>query len=206
MTGNLKVSIGTDIMSTDGHKLGVVDGLVMDPHTGEVRSLVLRKGTFFPTDLIIPMEAVQECTAEKLTINVTKDEASRMPEYVDTSFVVPPTGYYPAMGVYYWPATSVWAGDYAKDLTVEDQVEERDPDAIILNEGTLVLDSAGHDVGRVKELATDANGRVSGFKVEEGLFRHHDRYIPAHFIASANHNTVTLSTTKDQLEELHDQQ
>jgi uncharacterized protein YrrD len=200
---NRNLNMGMDIISKDGHKIGVVDGLVMDPHTGEVRSIVLRKGLFFPADLIVPMDAVLETSDKQVKVDVTKDEASQMPEYMDSSFVVPPSGYYPAMGVYYWPATTVWAGQYEHDLTVEGHEKERDPDAIVVNEGTLVLDSAGEDVGRITELATDERGRVVGFKVEEGFFRHHDRYIPAHFIKSADNNTVTLSTEKAKLEELH---
>src|SRR4051794_2528954 len=124
--------MGMDIISKDGHKIGVVDGLVMDPHTGEVRSIVLRKGLFFPADLIVPMEAVLETNDKQVKVDVTKDEASQMPEYMDSSFVVPPSGYYPAMGVYYWPATTIWAGQYEHDLTVEGHEKERDPDAIVV--------------------------------------------------------------------------
>lgn len=204
MVENFNIDMGADIIGSDGEKLGVVDGLVMDPHTGEVRSLVLRKGLFFPSDLIIPMEAVKDAGPDRVTVDFGKNEANQMTEYMDSSFVVPPTGYYPATGVYYWPATNVWARDYAGNLTVEDEVGERDPDAIVVTEGTLVLDSAGDSVGRITELARDDAGRVSGFRVEEGFFRHHERYIPAQLITSADNNVVTLATTKSQLEELPD--
>lgn len=204
----MHIELGKDIVGADGDKIGVVDGLVMDPRSGEVRSIVLRKGMFFPSDLIVPMESVTGADAERVTVNFTTKEASSMREYMDADFMTPPAGYFPADGVYMWPRANVFAANYVNDqnLTVQDELEERDPDAVLVTEGTRVVDAAGEDIGRVTELATDERGLVSGFRVEEGLFRHHERFIPVHFIVAADDRVVTLSVAKSEIEELHDRQ
>jgi sporulation protein YlmC with PRC-barrel domain len=196
------IDLGMDIVGVDGEKLGVVDSLVMDPKTGEVRSIVLRKGWFFPTDIIIPMQAVTAIDEQQVRVNFGKEDAENMTEYMDADYMTPPAGYFGTSGVF-WPVANVYASN--SSLVVDDQIHERDPDAIILSEGTLVVDQDGEDVGRITELATDERGRVSGFKVEEGLLRHHERYIPAHFIAAADDNLVRLSAGKADLEELRGQ-
>jgi uncharacterized protein YrrD len=206
----MKIDLGTDIVSSDGEKIGEVDGLVVDPRTGELRSVILRKGFFFPTDQIIPIESVRDATDERVVVNFTKEDADAMTEYLSDQFLTPPAGYYGAMSGVYWPVAPVYttsatgAGDETNNLLVDDQVEEEMPGAVILTEGTLVVDQDGEDVGRITEIASDERGRVSGFRVEEGFFRHHERYVPAHFIAAADDRVVTLSTTKASLEELHE--
>jgi len=195
------IDLGVDVVGSDGEKLGVVDSLVIDPKSGEVHSLVLRKGLFFPTDTIVPMTAVLSVEARRIRVNFSKESASELPEYLDSAYIPPPAGYYGMPGVY-WPATEVYAAD--SSLIVDDQIHAKDPGTIILSEGTLVIDKDGQDVGRITELATDERGRVSGFRVEEGLFRHHDRFIPASFIVSADDAVVRLSTRKADIEELHD--
>lgn len=200
----MNIELGADIVGSNGDKIGVVDGLVMDPHTGEARSMVLRKGLFFPTDLIIPLEAVTSASPEQVNVNFTKDDANTMTEYMDADYMTPPAGYFPSNGVFYWPAATVYARDHVGNLVAEDEVHERDPDSILVTEGTLVVDVHGENLGRIVELESDAGGRVSAFKVEQGFFRRHERHIPAHLIKAADDNVVELSIGKDDLERMHD--
>jgi uncharacterized protein YrrD len=191
----MEIELGTDIISRDGHKIGVVDSLVIDPRTAEIESLIVRKGLFFPTDRILPVSLVTSVVDDKVIVSATRDEVENLNEYLDTNYVMPPSGFYGAPG-YIWPSTTV----YGAGLMVDEQVRQRDPDAIILSEGTLVVDASGDEVGRITELESDERGRVVGFKVEQGLFRHHEHHIPAHFIARVDDNVIVLSVDTDSLE------
>lgn len=191
--------LGSDIISSDGKKIGVVDSLVIDPKTGEVESLIVRKGLFFPTDRILPATAVAGAERHRVTVNLSEADVENLEEYLDANYVMPPAGFYGAPG-YMWPSTTV----YNEGLMVDEQVHRRDPSAVILSEGSLVVDANGDEVGRITELESDAQGRVVGFKVEQGLFRHHEHHIPAHFISHADDNIICLTVAKDQLEEAVD--
>lgn len=191
----MNIDLGADIIGTDGEKLGVVDSLVVEPDNGSIQAIVVRKGLFFPTDRILPVQMVTAVEGNKVRVNISKDDAEQLTEYMDSAYVMPPAGYYGGYG-YMWPAASV----YTRDLMVDEQIRERMPDAIILSEGTLVVDRDGDEVGRITEIASDDRGRVTGFRVEEGLFRHHEHYIPANTVVKADDTIVQLSVDKGTLE------
>jgi uncharacterized protein YrrD len=197
----MDIHLGADIISSDGEKFGTVDSLVVDPHTGEINSIIIRKGLFFPTDRIIPIERVAEFDHERVVLNMSSEQIDELPEYMDANYMAPPAGYYGSAG-YMWPAAqSQYLATVATDIMIDEQVHQRDPDAVILSEGTLIVDSAGEELGRITELDTDDRGRITAFKVEQGIFRHHERYIPVHFIARADDNVVVLSVDKATIEE-----
>ncbi|MEX1158014.1 MAG: PRC-barrel domain-containing protein [Thermomicrobiales bacterium] len=191
----MNIELGSDIYGSDGEKLGVVDSLVVEPETGAISSVIVRKGLFFPTDKILPASAVTSVDKQGVHVNLSKDDVAQLTEYMDTEYVWPPAGYYGSYG-YMWPATSV----YTDDLMVDHEIEERHPGSIILSEGTLVVDNDNDEVGRITELATDDRGRVVGIRVEQGFFRHHDHYIPANLIDTADDFVVRLKVDKDRLE------
>jgi uncharacterized protein YrrD len=192
--------LGMDIYSSDGEKVGTVDSLVVDPNSGRVQSIIVRKEFLFPVDKILPVDMVSSVDDERVTVNVTEHDVDQLAEYMDANYMWPPAGYYGHMG-YMWPAAAVYANDMT-DMLVDEQIHERSPDAIIISEGTTVVDRNGDDIGRVTELASDERGRVSCFKVEEGLFRHHEHYIPVHLIEAADDHVVRLSVDKDTLESM----
>lgn len=193
----VNIELGADIYGNDGEKLGVVDSLVMEPSNGAIQNLIVREGFFFPTDKILPASAIAQIDEQGVHVNLSKADVEQLTDYLDTEYIVPPMGFY-GNYAYMWPAASV----YTNDLLVEDEVAERHPGAIIISEGTLVVDSEEHDVGRITELSTDDRGRVAGFRVEEGFFRHHEHYIPAHLVTKADGAAVHLSVAKDRLEQI----
>jgi uncharacterized protein YrrD len=196
------IDLGADILGRDGEKLGVVDSLVVDPTTGEMHSIVVRKGLLFPTDRILPVNVIERIDDDGVRVRISSEDVADLPEYLDKDYVWPPAGFYGQVG-YMWPAASVYT-TRSNELLIDEQVHQREPDAIILSEGTLVVDRNGDDLGHITEIASDDRGRVVGFKVEQGIFRHHERYIPAHFAAQAEDRIVRLKIDKESLEGITD--
>lgn len=192
------IDLGADIIGSDGEKLGVVDSLVIDPTNGEVHSIVVRKGLLFPTDRILSAHLIQRVDDDGVTVSLGSDDAGDLPEYLDADYVWPPAGFYGQVG-YMWPAASVYTTRHA-DLVLDEQIHQRDPGAVILSEGTMAVDRNGDELGHITEIASDERGRVVGFKVEQGFFRHHERYIPAHFVERAEDRLVRLTVDKESLE------
>ncbi|MEI2617827.1 MAG: PRC-barrel domain-containing protein [Thermomicrobiales bacterium] len=193
----MTIELGADIIGSDGAKLGVVDSIVIDPTGGEERAIIVRRGWFFPTDKIVPIDLVDHVDHGKVHVRLSTAEADQMMEYLDADYVMPPAGYYGAGG-YMWPATPY----IASDLMVDDEIHQRMPNAVMLSEGTMVVDKDEHEVGRITEIASDAQRRVQGFRVEQGFFRHHERYIPANLIERADDVVVHLSVDKSSLAEV----
>src|SRR5215216_6507056 len=67
-TGSSQISVGDDVLGSDGGKVGTV---------AEVQPsyLVVEKGFFFPTDYYIPMSAVSSAGDGQVFLNVARDAA-----------------------------------------------------------------------------------------------------------------------------------
>src|SRR5687767_829921 len=106
----MDIQLGSDIIGSDGEKLGVVDSLVVEPDNGTIRSVIVRKGFFFPTDKVLPISSVTRVNEERVEVNLTKDDVDQLTEYMHAEYLWPPAGYYGTAG-YMWPASSVYTTD-----------------------------------------------------------------------------------------------
>jgi hypothetical protein len=97
-----QVPEGTDVVGSDGDKVGEVIG-------ANTSYLVVEKGFFFPTDYYVPMSAIANYDGEKVVLTVTKEEALDQgwdvipgDETVGTgtgAFITGATGYDESMGL-----------------------------------------------------------------------------------------------------------
>ena len=77
--GELAVHRGTDVYATDGH-IGVLEEFVVEPETGHVTHLVLRKGHLLSKrDVVIPVSAIDHGEYDALHLNVAKKDIEDLP-------------------------------------------------------------------------------------------------------------------------------
>lgn len=78
------------VINSEGDVLGHVDRVVLDPKTKEVTHLVVRKGTFYTTDRVLPVKMVAEATAERVLLlpGFAKTDLENMPEFEDTEYLL----------------------------------------------------------------------------------------------------------------------
>jgi len=67
-TQQWQIPVGTDVVGADGDKVGKVVA-------AEPSYIVVEKGFFFPTDYYIPTSAINTFDGDRVSLNVTKDEA-----------------------------------------------------------------------------------------------------------------------------------
>jgi len=72
--GTVGVSKGMDVESSDGHKVGSVEGLYLDPQSDDVTALIVKHGFIFTDDTFVPVEYVSGIKDETITLNLTADE------------------------------------------------------------------------------------------------------------------------------------
>lgn len=82
-------------------------------------------------------------------------------------------------------------------------MSEGDPVAwYLIEKGWEVVDAGGEEIGRVEDVAGDANADIfSGLVVSTGLFSGH-RFVPAEQVQSLTEGHVHLSLTGDEVKEL----
>jgi uncharacterized protein YrrD len=65
---------GTEVVGSDGNKVGEVHELVMDEH-GNPTGFVVKSGFIFTHDVEIPIEVVERMSSSHVQLNITSDEA-----------------------------------------------------------------------------------------------------------------------------------
>lgn len=77
--GEVEVRRASDIVSADGHRLGRVDGFLVDSDD-RITHVVLERGHLFGRrEVTVPIGAVANVTTDSVTLDLRKDEVGRLP-------------------------------------------------------------------------------------------------------------------------------
>jgi uncharacterized protein YrrD len=68
------IESGTDVVGSDGDKVGSVDDVLFDAE-GRITGFIVRAGFLFKHDVMIPIERVAEIGHDQIHLNVTGDQA-----------------------------------------------------------------------------------------------------------------------------------
>lgn len=194
-----RITIGADVIGSGGDKIGTVAYVVVEPPRMHVTDYVVSTG-ILGRDIVVPVDKVDHVADGKVYLAIDKDELQHLRDYVEIHYDQPPQAWAPPGGFFY-PAQSVlWpAGAYYPEPS---SVTVNAPAGTVgLREGMDVESSDGHKVGSIKALDEDpASGDVTDLIIKEGFLFTHDARIPCNLIADVHEGRVTLSVTKDELE------
>ncbi len=77
--GELAIHRGTDVYAGDDH-IGVLEEFVIDPATGKVSHIVLRKGHLWGRrEMAIPLSAIERTEYDAIYLKMGKDELENLP-------------------------------------------------------------------------------------------------------------------------------
>lgn len=213
----MRLDLDAKVRSRDGEDIGSVDRAVVDPRTNEVTHIVVRTGTIFGRDIMVPREDLERGSqdGDSIQLDLTKDELKEFPDFVLDQYGAPPpawvapAGYgFPGTG-YAWPvAVDPMMGPMPMvipDETLDTEVEE--PDQVTLTKGALVMDRHNDDIGVVDDVRFDAEtGQLQGFVLRVGgalrtLFGGGDTVeVSRHQIEHVGESMVQLRLAKEEVE------
>jgi sporulation protein YlmC with PRC-barrel domain len=76
--GEVEIRRASEVISTDGHHLGHVDGFLVDDE--HITHLVLERGHLWGhREVTVPMGAITKVETDSVTLNLTKDEIKALP-------------------------------------------------------------------------------------------------------------------------------
>lgn len=213
-----QIALGATVTTADGKELGTIDKLILDPDTGTVRSIVVRKGFLFTRDLELDLDSIAGQEGGTVRLRHTSAEVDALPEFLEGSYTTLPPDraamYETSAG---YPASSLlfpsrWSGPvygepYGHEATgaVGEEVaalhQQQDLANAVIDEGSEVRSRDGEKVGSVHRIVFDpANGRPSAIVVRKGFLFTEDVELPASLISSAGDGVVYLDATHDELE------
>ena len=209
------IKLGDQVRTSDGHDVGNIDKLILDPSSGEVKAAVVRKGFILHDDVEVPLSAFQAGSGGIVRLTYTADQVNELPRFSEGSYTTPPPGYvspygYPAGGllwpVGWWPGTPpVSAPSYGSPDPVSREVaaglRQQDWANAVIDEGSDVISRDGEKVGEIESVTIDpATGQPASLIVRKGFLFTEDLTLPAETISSVDDRVVYLTLDKAEAE------
>jgi uncharacterized protein YrrD len=213
-----KIELGAAVVTADGHEIGTIDKLILDPDGGDLHAMAVRKGLFH-RDIEIPIDDIVGQEAGRIQIRLNQDQLDDLPRFQEASYTTPPpersaeylSGYGYPPSVLLWP--SRWSGPVAGEPYGHEAVGEvgdevaamhraQDLSNAIVKEGSDVRSRDGEKVGEVHQITIDATtGRPISLVVRKGFLFTEDVEVPAGLISSMDDDRVYLDARHDELEQ-----
>lgn len=197
------INIEADVITNDGHHVGEVDRVVMDPRSLNVTHIVIRRGLLLTRDIVVPTSAVAQASKKAVYLNIPLGELEKMPDFIEKEFVSPPQA--APIGPYV-PTDVLWPTGYAYAPAIIRERRNVPENEVDVTEGTDVFCVDGK-IGVVDEVLFDTStGHLTNFIVRQGTLLTRDVSIPVSWVKCADANKVELNCAKDEIERLARQQ
>jgi uncharacterized protein YrrD len=206
-----------DVMTSDGEKIGRIDRVVVDPTTGEVTHLVVKKGLLFTRDKVVPVDRLEVTAEKQVVLKELADDPDSFPDFEETQYV-------PTAGIeefrrreaeqahqviWYHTRVSVpWWGEgpdpsLPKPLFIKKTRRNIPEGTIPLDEGAKVVDAAGNSVGEIEEVYAEPEGhRITHLLISRGTISKEKKLIPSVWIKDIFEDSVRLSVGSKLIENL----
>jgi sporulation protein YlmC with PRC-barrel domain len=211
----MRVELGTHVRTSDGKDVGVLDKLILDPRTDEIKAVVIRKGLILHRDIEVPLTAVQAGPQGDLHLTYAADQVAELPAFMESNYTEPPTHYEPptgylAGGGVLWPIGSVpeaappsqgYDAGPPTDQHPTTMLTQQDVENAVIGVGSEVWSRDGHKVGSLHQLTFDeATGHLVRFVVRVGgLLTPEDLELPASLITGVQTKALFLRVDAAQV-------
>jgi uncharacterized protein YrrD len=211
----MEFQLGADVYTNEGEKLGEIENVVIDPHSGRVTHLIIEKGFLFKEDKVLPVNLVARSDEEKVVVSGDVTSFDDLTTYRDVDFVgayqgrtdeVLPTSY--TAPLYYYGSVATWwqppgwlAATQPRYVTKE--VENLPENAIQLWDNMNIIASDEKKVGEVERTFTNPDtNEITHILIEQGIFFTEDKLVPTSWIDHVTSDAVHLSVPSDYLDRL----
>jgi uncharacterized protein YrrD len=194
------------VFTLQGRKIGELDRVVVDPQSGEVTHVVVRRGLVLPEDKVVPVDMFSSSDEQRLIFRGDEESAGDLPDFkedvylpldekeaerLEVSLMVAPAVY---------PYPPYLGGPMGPPLVAG--TKRNIPEGSVpLSEGAAVTDCRDQKVGDVVEILTrPGDNQLSHFVVSQGILKHHRRLVPAEWIDELTESEVHLVVGADFLE------
>src|SRR5579871_4504864 len=82
----MKIELGEHVHSSNGHDIGTIKHLILDPANCQIKTLVVEKGWLLPDDIEIPLEVVQVDEDTGLRVRYTAEQVKSLPRFDESQY------------------------------------------------------------------------------------------------------------------------
>ncbi len=219
----MRVELGAHVVTSDGKDVGKIEKLVVDPESGAVRLVVLRKGLLLTRDVEVRVEELRADPDGRVRLSYTAEQVDRLPEFVESEYTAPTAGYESPLG--HSADSLVWSSGYAPGgvptagytppqpslvpdapdrataAEIADFQLNRDLTNAVIEDGDAVLSRDGEKVGEVHSVTVDLETRrPTRLVVRKGFLFTEDVELPWTAIDGVDDGKVHLTLSKGEVE------
>jgi hypothetical protein len=208
MRCKMEIPLNAQVECTDG-VCGRSEYVLINPVIEEVAQLVVKVDGSPKTEVIVPVELVNDTDSEKIRLRCSKAELEQMEPFVTRTYIEErvPDMNYAVRGNTYVNGTYMYLPYVTAEKTIQVPVEEPQvpPGELAVHRGTQVKAADG-EVGKVDEFVINPeNGHITHLVMREGhLLGKKDVVIPLSAIGEIREDTVYLKLSKVQIDALPD--
>lgn len=201
----MDLHFGSDLRGRDDEKLGELRGVVFDPGTGQVVSLIAQHAGLDERNVVAPIGAVASADHDGVNLELSRDQFDGLPDFADAHNIAPPpsadnlegAGEIAPDNVPDVPAVGAATGVESIAFTPVIQETEHIPRGDDVIDGHTTVRATDGDVGAVADVRVDdQTNRITGFAVEEGLIFKHEVEIPMDVVTEITSDAISLSIDK----------
>ena len=206
------------VYTVDRHPVGHITRVVLDPTTKKVTHVVVREGTFFFEDKVIPVEMFQSSGPAGVVLREDVGDLHSLPKFEETSYTeidteedidtIKTTGILGGIAVYPPARYHVNEMEIPARTIIRHYVRTRKQNIpsgeIALQEGARVISADYHCVGHIESvLVNSQTGLVDHVIVARNLLlRRARKLIPESWIKSVYEDVIYLTVPAEQVKDL----
>jgi len=196
--------LGADVYSSDGKHVGTLERLVvagddLDLHEVVVKEskgfsgrLLAPRSALMADELIVPLSAITEVTADRITLNLDAPAARRLKPYLSYRYA-------PIKGRdVVRMASALLGGVYVPKL--EEQSAAAPGELEISADESIAVGATGRQLGEVRDVLVEDDD-VVGVVVDRGLFAR-DFILPRRFLSRGEGGELVATLSDEDLEHL----
>jgi sporulation protein YlmC with PRC-barrel domain len=211
----MQFNLDATIYSAGGDDLGKLERIVLDPGTGEISHIIVRKGWFFTEDRVIPIDLVDTASEDEIRLKDDIEDLEALPLFEESYFIdADPVerdmnteeARAAAAPLYWYPPVASPVGFpayYGRPYVTETERNIPD-DTVPLKDNAPIFTKDGEEIGRVDQLFADEDGRVTHLLVSSGLIFTKRKMVPSHWISSVAEERIKLGVDSETLKWLPD--
>ena len=208
----MELSQGMGVYTADGRKVGNIDRVVIDPRTEKISHVVVRKGLLFVEDKVVPVDLLDEASADGVVLHPNIGNLDELPPFEETYYLpIYEMDYRPTdvgASLYYYPPVGIAAGSLGGFFTTEPpylvETERNVPEgSIVLKEGSRVISRDDKHVGNVERVfANSRDARVTHLLISQGLLLKERKLVPVYWVNHVYEDEVYLTVNSQLLDRL----
>lgn len=205
----MEFHFGADARGRDDEKLGYVRGVVLEPDTDQIASLIVEHAGFDERRVLVPIGAVESASHDGTDLALSRQQFDQMPNFaIDRNIAPPPTAdnlededNIAPENVPDVPPVGAATGVESIAFTPIIQETENIPgDDDVIDAQTVVRATDG-EIGSVADvLVDDQTNRITALALEKGFIFKHEVKLPIGWAVSIQPEEIVLNVDRARVE------